>query len=130
MTSRNEPLTARYRATFNRLLDDEQKLFEAKNHDYAHGGNPMGNFHRVAEILSLYPNLSLSRPVVVALCYLLKQLDATCWLLSSGHTAQSEGIQDRIRDIAIYAKLMMILEKEERDGAREPRFTEESCGGL
>ena len=32
------------------------ELHNKKNHDYAQGGDPLGNFQRVSEILSLYPN--------------------------------------------------------------------------
>src|SRR5262245_17197436 len=64
------------------ILVAQAQLHSDKNHDYAAGGKPTGNFDRVASILSLYPGLKLSDPRVVALVYALKQVDAVLWGLS------------------------------------------------
>ena len=85
----------------------EVVLHSNKNHDYAKGGPPLGNFDRVAAVLALYPNLKLSDPVVVMLVYLLKQLDAVLWGLSQGIHHKVEGILPRLRDISIYSKIAM-----------------------
>ena len=90
----------------------EIALHSKKNHDYASGGNPLGNFNRVAKVLEMYPNLKLSNPAVVALVYMMKQLDAVLWMLSNGHTAQVEGIAERMQDVSVYSKLVPIINKE------------------
>lgn len=87
----------------------EIELHSKKNHDYASGGDPAGNFKRVAAILALYPNLKLSDPRVVALVYALKQLDAVLWGLNSNITHQVEGLDERLGDISIYSKIVMCL---------------------
>lgn len=98
---------------FYQLTEAENKLHTAKNHDYAQGGRPMGNFERVASILAAYPKLELHHPAVVALVYLLKQLDAAFWLLNEGHVSKTgEGVAERLRDVSIYAKLATILVEE------------------
>ena len=89
---------------------EDIQLYAKKNHDYAKGGDRHGNFKRVASILSNYPNLSLSDPVVVNMVYLLKQLDAALWLKSEGHIAQVEGVAERLRDVSIYANIARLIE--------------------
>ncbi len=86
-------------------LAEERKLHSEKNHDYAKGGDALGNFKRVSSILALYPGLDLSNPVVVCLVYMLKQLDAVLWGLSQKITHKVEGYHPRLQDISIYAKI-------------------------
>lgn len=102
---------------FHELSEQESRVHDAKNHDYAQGGHPLGNFHRVSMILRLYPGLRLDDPVVVAVVYALKQWDAALWMLSQGHESQTgEGLHERLGDVAIYAKLARCLLKDREDG--------------
>jgi hypothetical protein len=94
------------------LVLDEIRLHSDKNHDFAKGGNPLGNFNRVGAILDLYPGLKPGDPVVVAVTFALKQLDASLWMLSQDYSAKVEGHTERWRDIAIYAKIIPILIEE------------------
>ncbi len=94
----------------------ELHLHSNKNHDYAAGGSPLGNFDRVANILSLYPNLRLSDRRIVALVYAMKQLDAVLWGLNSNIEHKVEGLNDRLQDISVYAKLVMCMNLERQDG--------------
>lgn len=94
------------------LMLKDIELHSKKNFDYAAGGDPLGNFYRVANFLSNYPKLQLSEPAVVALVYALKQVDAVFWMLSNGHTAVVEGLTDKLRDISVYAKLALLILEE------------------
>lgn len=94
----------------------EAELHSAKNHDYASGGKPTGNFDRVAAILALYPKLRLSDPRVVALVYALKQVDAVLWGLNENIKHKVEGLNERLQDISVYSKIVMCMN---RDIARE-----------
>jgi len=90
----------------------EIELHSKKNHDYAAGGNPLGNFERVAKIRDLYPNLRLSDQRVVALVYAMKQLDAVLWGISENIEHQVEGLNARLQDISVYSKLVMCMNEE------------------
>lgn len=90
----------------------EIQLHSDKNHDYAKGGKPTGNFDRVAAILGQYPKLKLSDPRVVALVYALKQLDAVLWGLSENITHKVEGLNDRLQDISVYSKIVMCMNQD------------------
>jgi hypothetical protein len=94
---------------YEQLTLEELALYKAKNEDYTKGGDSFGNFKRVSSILSLYPNLKLSDPRVVCLTYLLKQLDATLWMLNQNYEGKVENIDTRLQDVHIYAKICRLL---------------------
>jgi hypothetical protein len=98
---------------FKKLSDEELEIHNAKNKDYTKGGDPLGNFRRVASILALYPNLDLGNPVVVDIVYALKQLDAALWMLAQGYEGEVENIDTRLRDVHVYMKLARILHREQ-----------------
>lgn len=111
--SEHKPVEKQYgHPKFYQLNVEEARLHNAKNHDYAAGGHPLGNFIRVSSILSMYPGLNLSDPSVVAMTYALKQLDAYLWIKSQGIVTKVEGIQERLTDISIYTKLVQCLESD------------------
>jgi predicted RNA-binding Zn-ribbon protein involved in translation (DUF1610 family) len=98
----------------------ELQLHNDKNHDYAAGGRPLGNFERVASILSLYPNFPINKPVGVCIAFMLKQFDAALWMLSNGHEAKVEGVEKRLEDVHVYAKIARcILIDEENAGEKK-----------
>ena len=97
--------------SFIGLCLEEMKLHSAKNADYAKGGDPLGNFHRVSEVLN-HAGLKVS-PAMVAFIYMMKQMDAAGRMLCSGYEGQVEGLADRLMDIGVYAKLIQILRREE-----------------
>jgi len=95
------------------LTEDELQLHSEKNKDYADGGDPLGNFKRVANILAQYPGLDISNPTVVSLVYMMKQLDAALWMLCQGYEGTVESIDKRLRDAHIYIKIARILRSKE-----------------
>ena len=99
--------------TFLPITLKEIQLHSDKNHDYAKGGNPLGNFDRVASILSHYPSLKLADRRVVALVYALKQLDAVLWGLNSNISHKVEGLNSRLQDVSVYAKLVQCMNEDD-----------------
>jgi len=93
---------------FIELTLKELELHSRKNHDYSLGGDPLGNFKRVASILQNYPNLKLTS-TTVTIIFLLKQLDSALWMLSQGYEGQVEGHTERWQDISVYSKIISIL---------------------
>lgn len=90
---------------------DEVKLHSAKNKDYT-GGNsdPLGNFRRVSEALKLWGYRL--KPYDVAWIYMMKQVDAVGRMFAQEYEGEIEGIDDKLQDISVYAKLARILYKE------------------
>ena len=97
------------------LSIDEMALHSRKNHDYARGGHPLGNFKRRASIYSNYPGLDLGDPTVVALVDAMKQLDAALWMKCQGYSGDVEGITSRLSDVSVYAKLAILIEGDKLD---------------
>ncbi len=97
--------------SFIPMLIEQMELHSRKNHDYASGGDPLGNFDRVSKILALYPGLKLADPSIVAVIYMLKQLDAALWLKSNGHRAVVQGSDERWADVSVYSNIIRIIEQ-------------------
>ncbi len=89
------------------LCLEEIELHSNKNRDYAHGGDPLGNFNRVSEMLKAW-NIQLT-PYEVAWIYFLKQVDAVGNMLGNDYMGTVEGVKQRLLDISVYAKLVAIL---------------------
>jgi len=114
---------------FYRLIDEIAKLHSDKNHDYATGGDPLGNFKRVAKFFEMYPDLDLFDPTVVAIVYAMKQLDAVLWFKSNKHQAKVEGIEPRLIDDAVYKLISVVLEREKgkKEEGKKETTTEDSA---
>lgn len=108
---------------FHEILHEMEELHDAKNADYAKGGDPLGNFHRVSAILAIY-GYDIP-PSLVATIYRLKQFDAEMWMRAQKYEGEVEGVQKRQRDEAVYTVLEEILYGEEQDTAEEEQGEEE-----
>jgi len=99
---------------FIKFQIDKMKLHSDKNHDYASGGDPMGNFNREAVIFSLYPKFKMDSPVGVALSLMVKQFDAAMWMYSNELDSKTgEGLPKRLDDMSVYCDLAKINHIEE-----------------
>lgn len=98
---------------FISLCVDAIELHSKKNKAYAQGGKALGNFDRRASIYKNYPGLDITKPDVVALLDMMKQLDAALWMLSQGYEDDKEDVCARIGDVFVYAGIAMILHREE-----------------
>lgn len=106
-------------AGFIPLAIAEIELHSVKNKDYARGGDPLGNFKRVADQMT---GLGVKyTPAQVAFIYMAKQYDAAGRMLFGGYEGETEGLADRLRDVAVYAKLIQLLKAEEHVDACLPK---------
>lgn len=90
---------------------EEMELHSKKNKDYARGGNPLGNFNRVSEMLERFG--FWCPPHMVAFIYMMKQVDAVGRMLGMGYEGEVEGVEAKLQDVSVYAKLIGILYKEQ-----------------
>ena len=106
---------------FNDIVLSIAKLHSDKNHDYARGGDPLGNFKRSAEILGKYWQVfaTIEGPAILALMYSMKQIDAVLWSLSQGGENVCEGIEGKLKDMAVYALLTLIMVAEAKKVHKE-----------
>jgi len=117
---------------FYELMREYMDLHDRKNHDYAGGGEPLGNFERVAAFFAMYPGLRLSNPVVYMMSLMMKQVDAVLWGLSAGLKHKVEGLSPRLADVTVYSVLARIKSEEaEAKAAKEQaRLDNESRGAT
>ncbi len=103
---------------FINITAEEIVMYNQKNRDYAGSGDevvdPNGNFDRVAAFFTMYPNLSLGDPRVVAMVYAMKQIDQVFWSLSRGFEGEVEDLDARLTDIHIYTKIVRVLNRRQR----------------
>ncbi len=99
-----------------KLTEEELELHSRKNKDYAHNGDPLGNFKRVSGVLKVW-GFDIP-PELVALIYALKQQDAYMYMLSQGYEGEVEGIETRLQDDYIYKKIARILVREKKKNGR------------
>ncbi len=113
MSQVEETLRARYPNGHPKFIDkciQEMDLHSRKNADYAHDGDPLGNFKRVSQMWAAW---GVDKPAhVVAFEYLMKQLDAVGNMIGNNYEGTVEGIVSKLRDISVYAKLTEILYEE------------------
>lgn len=102
---------------FYRYLESMGMLHDEKNHDYAEGGDPLGNFHRVSAILKIW-GYDIP-PWLVAAIYALKQQDCVMWTMNQGYTPEVQSLDERVEDEGVYAVLKRILLAEEGSGETE-----------
>jgi len=107
---------------FYEIMIDLMDLHNRKNHDYASDENPLSNFQRVGHLADIYNvwGWKVSSAVKIACINKLKQFDAYMNLLQEGKEALVEGVPERLKDVAVYSVLEMILLEE---SAKYPRIT-------
>ena len=88
---------------FKELMLEAISLHDRKNKEYAKGGEPLGNFSRVAKIFELYPKIrgELFGGMVVAVDYLIKHFDAVLWALNNEELPNDENLADLVVYFAI-----------------------------
>ena len=98
---------------FYKLIEEEKKLHSDKNYQYANAKEPLSNFRRVGQLchkVMLNPNVS--DDLKVAMVNMAKQVDAVYDIVGESKKNTIESLEDKFRDISIYSKLCIILNKE------------------
>lgn len=96
---------------FYQILDELKELHSAKNRDYATQSDPLRNFKESGKqcegLLS-----SGNEALKICMVYMQKQFDAAKKLIAEGKSGGVENIATRLKDVAVYAVLGMILFEE------------------
>jgi hypothetical protein len=90
---------------FNELMIEMMQLHSDKNKGYAGGGVPLGNFRRVAQIMSLYPNFPIESPSGMVIMYCMKHIDRVLWDMSRSLRPSDESLAD----IAVYMTILRCI---------------------
>ena len=93
---------------FAELAYDMTALHDRKNKFYAGGGHPLGNFRRVAAIMSMYPNVRQGDPAVAVIGMVIKQIDSVLWSLNN-HRFDDMNVDEHLADIAVYMTILRCM---------------------
>ena len=97
---------------FAAVVLEALKTHSDKNHDYTLGGPVVGNFARVAKILSLYPTFPWPTKEGVLCTYTLKQFDTLLHSLGRQHLLHTESLTERVMDIMVYMGILVCMLRE------------------
>jgi hypothetical protein len=90
---------------FYALLDELASVHERKSHDYAHEGDPLGNYRRSA-------NFGV-RPSTGILCRMSDKWTRLEQLTRAGAEPKNESLRDSLIDNAVMSLLCVILLEDE-----------------
>lgn len=90
------------------------ELHDKKNRNYAGGGSPLGNFQRVASIMSNYPNIPHGNPASALVGMVLKQIDNVLWAMNTGRFYSEASIDEHLADIAVYMVILRCIRYDSR----------------
>jgi hypothetical protein len=90
---------------FNKIMFELMQLHSDKNKGYAGGGVPLGNFDRVARVMSNYPRFPLDTPAGILLMYVMKHFDRIMWDMCQGKMPSI----DAVSDIAVYMTILQCM---------------------
>lgn len=99
---------------FYKIIKELAELHDAKNATYASSENPLGNFTRSSKLAEkLYKPEIKNKPLAQALSLMAKQIDGVYDIVGENKTELVEDIKDKLKDIAVYSILCIILYEEE-----------------
>ena len=98
---------------FYKIVEELKSLHSEKNRQYATEGNPLANFNRCSKMCEklLNPNIE-NKALAYALILMSKQIDAVFDIVGEDKKNTVDSLEDKLRDIAVYSILAIILSKE------------------
>jgi len=98
---------------FYKILDELKELHDKKNQQYASEKDPLSNFKRASALGEklFNPNIK-NKPLAYLLALVSKQIDCVYDIVGEGKENTIEELEDKLKDIATYAILAIILERE------------------
>ena len=98
---------------FYEILDELKDLHNRKNAQYASSKNPLGNFERCSKLAEKLLNPKIKNKKLAYLLILMsKQVDGVFDMLGENKENTVDEIEDKLKDIAVYSILGMIMERE------------------
>ena len=99
---------------FYRILNELADLHSRKNYQYSTSKEPLSNFKSVGKMAEKLFKPGINVPLATALVYLSKQYDGVINIVGEGKKNTVEDLEDKLKDISIYAILAIILNREKQ----------------
>jgi len=97
---------------FYKILEELADLHSEKNYQYATDKDPLSNFKSAGKMTEKLFKSNINIPLATALVYMSKQYDGILNIVGEGKKNTIESLEDKLRDIAVYSILCIILNKE------------------
>lgn len=107
---------------FYEILEELKDLHSRKNSQYATNKNPLANFERCSKLCEKLLNPSIKNKTLAYLLILMsKQVDGVYEMVGEGKTNTVEEVEDKLKDIAIYSLIGIILERTHENASKDIR---------
>ena len=106
---------------FYRIMLEELKLHSDKNKQYATQNNPLANFQRTGRLVRKLLKPNINPALASAMILMSKQIDAVYEMVGEGKKNTVEELEDKFKDISIYANLCIIILREMNERHRKNR---------
>ncbi|MGQ9644792.1 MAG: hypothetical protein ACUVT3_13115 [Ignavibacterium sp.] len=100
---------------FYEILNELAELHSRKNYQYATQANPLANFHRCGKLASKLFKDHVNKSLATALVLMGKQIDAVYEIVGEGKKDTIEELNDKLKDIAVYAIICIIINDEQKN---------------
>lgn len=94
---------------FYELGEEENKLYSAKHYQYATDADPMSNFRLCGDLIRKMLKPGMDPTIAAALCLMSKQVVGVYEIVGEGKTGTVESLEDKLKDIGIYSRILRIL---------------------
>jgi hypothetical protein len=104
---------------FKEIVDELKELHSEKNRQYATPDAPLANFYRTGNIIKKLLKPGIPPEIASCLSFMSKQIDGVYEIVGEGKENTLDSLEDKLKDIAVYSVLMMILVRE-RNAKKSP----------
>jgi hypothetical protein len=94
------------------IIEELKQLHSEKNRQYATTDEPLSNFKRCGNMTSKLFKPDINKALAVCLSYMGKQVDGVIEIVGENKKGTIESFEDKLRDIAVYAIIAMIINRE------------------
>lgn len=97
---------------FYKLGEEDDRLYSQKHYQYATDADPMSNFRLCGDLLRKLLKPGVDPTIAAALALMSKQIVGVYEIVGEGKTNTIESLEDKLRDIGIYSRIIRILGRE------------------
>ena len=97
---------------FYKIIEELKEIHSEKNRQYATVDNPLGNFERTGKMIEKFLHKGVNPTLASCLSLMSKQVDGVYEIVGEGKENTVDSLEDKLRDVAIYSIIAMIILKE------------------
>jgi hypothetical protein len=99
---------------FYEVRKQNEELYSAKHYQYATDDDPMSNFRLCGNVIHKLLKPGVNPTIAAALTLMSKQVVGVYEIVGEGKTGTIDSLEDKLRDIEIYASILQVLVAESK----------------